>query len=101
MIHWGTVIVDVDYASGKKPLRKTEVLYIDSLNFNIQSMQILRAASLILVFNEIPNKVVIIKLLPQGELEQMALVSETTQGCLTLDCKLLSSSTRLPSTRHA
>ena len=28
-------------------------------------------------------------------------MSETTQGRLTLDCKILSSSTRLPSSRHA
>ena len=76
-------------------------MYIDSLNFNILSIQKLRAASLIPVFNDIPNKVVIKKLLPTGELEQVALMSETTQGRLTLDCKLLSSSTRLPSTRHA
>ena len=61
--HWGTVIVEVDSASGKKPLRLTEVLYIDSLNFNILSMQKFRAASLIPVFNEITNKDVIKKLL--------------------------------------
>ena len=89
--HWGTVIVEVDSACGKKPLRLTEILYIDSLNFNILSMQKLRAASLIPVFNEIPNKVVIKKRLPQGELEQVALMSETKQGRLSLDCKILSS----------
>ena len=64
-------------------------------------MQKLRAASFIPVFNEIPSKVVIKKLLPQGELEQMALMSETKEGRLTLDCKILSSSTQLPSTRLA
>ena len=82
MTHWGTVIVEVDSANGKKPLRLTEVLYIDSLNFNTLSMQKLRAARLIPVYNEIPNKVFIKKLLPHGELEQVALMSETTQGRL-------------------
>ena len=64
-------------------------------------MQKLWAASLIPVFNEIPNKVVIKKLLPQGEPEQVALMSETKQGRLTLDFNILSPSPRLPSTRHA
>ena len=35
----GTVLLQVDSASGKEPLRLTNVLYIDSMQLNILSMQ--------------------------------------------------------------
>ena len=36
--HWGTVTVEVDSASGEKHLRLTDVIFIDSMSFNILSM---------------------------------------------------------------
>ena len=93
--------MEVDSASGKKPLRLTDVLFIDSMSFNILSMPKLRAASFILVYNEVPDKVVIKKLLPQCGMEEVALMSKTKEGSLPLDSKILSSYPKLPSIRQA
>ena len=46
----------------------------------------LLAAGYIPVFNEIPGKAVIKKQISQGTLEQVALMTETKAGRLTLDC---------------
>ena len=88
--HWGTVILQVDSSSGKQPLRLTEVLYIDTLNFNILSLQRLRTAGFIPVYSEMPSKVVIKKRLPIEALQQVALMSESDKGRLTLDCDIIS-----------
>ena len=66
--HWGMILLQVDSAPGKEPLRVTNALYIDSMQFNILSMQKLRSAGFIPVYNEVPSKVVIMKLLPHGGL---------------------------------
>ena len=51
--HWGTIILEVDSLSGKKPLRLTNCLFIDSMRFNILSLQKLREAGFIPVYSEI------------------------------------------------
>ena len=67
--HSGTVIFEVDSAYDKTAIRLQNVLFIESMQFNILSMQQLLATHFIPVYNEIPNKVVIKKLLSNGALE--------------------------------
>ena len=99
--YWGTVMVEVDSAIGKQPLRLTNVLLIESMEFNILSLQKMRAAGFIPVYAEVEGKVVIKKRLPTSALEQVALLSKSIEGRLTLDCKILSPLSPLPSLRHA
>ena len=99
--YWGTVMVEVDSAIGKQPLRLTNVLLIESMDFNILFLQKLRAAGFIPVYAEVEGKVVIKKRLSIGALEQVALQFESKEGRLTLDCTILSTCSRLPSIRHA
>ena len=83
--HSGTVILEVDSQHGKTALRLTNVLFIESMQFNILSLQQLRAADFIPVFNEVANKVVVKKILQHGGVEQVALLSRSKAGRLTLD----------------
>ena len=94
--HAGIVIVEVDSVHGKVPLRLTNVLYIASLPFNILSLQQLVKGDFIPVFNEIPDKVVLKKILSNGGVEQAALLSKSKAGRLTLDCRILSSTPSQP-----
>ena len=64
------------------------------MDFNIISLQKLRAVVFIPVYNEVHAKVVTKKQLPQGDLEQVALMSETKEVRLTLDCTILSQLSR-------
>ena len=66
------------------------------MHFNIISLQRLRAANFVYIFNEIPGKAVIKN--ARGGME--ALMTESKSGRLTLDCKILSTTTPLPSSRH-
>ena len=59
------------------------------MSFNILSLQKLRAADFFYVFREIPGKVVLKKELPNGDLQKVALLTETTAGRMTLDCTIL------------
>ena len=97
--HWGTVMLEVDSHTGKHPLRLTHVLLIESMKFNILSLQKMRAADYIPVYAEVPGKVIIKKKLSTGVLTQVALLSETKEGRLTLDCTILSTPPTLPSRR--
>ena len=67
--HWGTVMLEVDSAWRKRPLRLTNVLLIESMDFNILSLQNIRAAIFIPVYDEVEGKVVIKKKLFTGGLE--------------------------------
>ena len=98
--HSGTIILEVDPVHGKVPFTLTNVLFIDSLPFNIPSLQKLVEGDFIPVYNEIPDKVVLKKILPHGAVEQAALLSKSKAGRLTLDCKILRSTLSQPSTRH-
>ena len=94
----GSVMVEVDSVHGKVPFMLKNVLFIPTMNFNIISLQKLVAANFIPVYNEIPEKVVIKKILQQGGVEQVALLSKSTTGRLTLDCRILRSTVSQPST---
>ena len=67
-----------------------------SLPFNIISLQRLRAANFVYIFEEIPGKAVI----KNARGESVALMTESQSGRLTLDYKILSTPTPLPSNRH-
>ena len=102
--HSGSVMLEVDSSTGKKKLRLDNVLLIESMKFNIVSLQKLRATDFHYVFKEIPGKVVLKKELQNGDKEQVALFTETTSGHMTLDCKiptLLTLPDLLPSCRQA
>ena len=72
------------------------------MHFNILSLQKLREAGFIPVYSEIQDKVVIKKRLQNGGLEQVALMSESSKGRLTLDCKIVSTPlSPIPSLRLA
>ena len=88
--HLETVILQVDFSSGKQPFRLTKVLYIDALSFNILSLQRQRTTGFIPVNSEVPSKLVIKKRLQSGALQQVALMSESDKGRLTLDSKIIS-----------
>ena len=95
MTHSGTIILEVDAESGKQLLQLENVLYMPSMHFNIISLQRLRAAHFVYIFNEIPGKVVI----KNGRGGMVALMTESKCGRMTLDCKILSTNTPLPSSR--
>ena len=59
--HWGTVVLEVDGDNGKQPFWLMEVLLIESMDFNILSLQKLRAAGYIPVYDKVEGKVVINK----------------------------------------
>lgn len=71
----------------------TNVLFIESIQFNILSLQRLLATGYIYTFNIFPGKSVVQKRLPTGSMEQVALFSQSTEGRLTLDCTMTTCST--------
>ena len=93
--HVGTMTLEVDAKVGKQILRLENVLYMPSMNYNIVSLQRLRAAKFIYTFNEVRGKAVIRN--AQGGM--VAFMSESKSGRLTLDCKILSTATTVPSSR--
>ena len=95
--HSGTVILEVDSEYGKTTIILHTVLFIESMQFNILSMQQLLATDFIPVYNEVPNKVVLKNILQHGALEQVALLSASTSSRLTLDYKIFSPPPTLPS----
>ena len=97
----GKLVLEVDSKHGKTALRFTNVLFIESMQFKILSLQQLLAVDFILVFNEVADKVVIKKLLPHGGVEQVALLSRSKVGRLTMDCRIFSSPPTLPSMQQA
>ena len=96
--HHGTVLLQVDSATGKRELKLSNVLLIESMQFNILSLQRVLANGYIYVFNIIPGKTVVQKKLPTGAMEQVALFSQSKQGRLTLDCTMSTWLPTLPST---
>ena len=99
--HWGTMVLEVDGENGKQKLTLKEVLLIPGMDFNIVSLQKFRAAHFVPVYEKVDGKVVINKKDPTGGYTQVALLSESKQGRLTLDCKLISRTPTLPSVRQA
>ena len=93
--HVGTVTLEVDAEVGKQILRLENVLYMPSMNYNIVSLQRLRAAKFIYTFSEVRGKAVI----KNAEGGMVAFMSESKSGRLTLDCKILSTATLVPSSR--
>ena len=91
----------VDSAIRKRELTLSNVLLIESMQFNIFSLQRVLATGYIYTFNLIPGKAVVQKTLPTGAMEQVALFSQSKQGRLTLDCTMSTSLPTLPSTGHA
>ena len=73
--HAGTVMLMVDSATGKRELMLSNVLLIESVQFNIFSLQRVLANGYIYTFNLIPGKAVVQKTLPTGAMEQVALFS--------------------------
>ena len=66
------------------------------MHFNIISLQRLRAANFVYMFNEIPGKAVI----RNARGGMVALMTESKSGKLTLDCKILSTAPPPPSSRR-
>ena len=66
------------------------------MHFNIISLQRLRAANFVYIFNEILGKAVI----ENARGGMVALMTESKSGRLTLDCKILPTTTPLPSSRR-
>ena len=96
--HHGTVMLQVDSATGKRQLKLSNVILIESMQFNILSLQKVLATGYIYTFNLIPGKAVVQKQLPTGAVEQMALFSKSKDGRLTLDCTMTTLLLVLPST---
>ena len=57
--HHGTIMLQVDSATGKRELKLSNVLLIESMQFNILSLQKVLAADYIYTFNLIPRKAVV------------------------------------------
>ena len=85
--HLGTVDLIVRSATGPRLLTLTEVLYIPTMTLNRLSLQKRIMGRFIPVFGEVPNKCIIMKVLPTGDMEQIALIS-IADGRLTLECRL-------------
>lgn len=97
----GTVILHVDSAGGKQQLTLSNVLLIETMQFNIFSLQKLLAADWIYTFNLIPGKAVVQKPSSTGNMEQVALLTRSKEGRLTLDCTTPTSGAVLPTSRAA
>ena len=74
--YWGTIVLQVDGDKGKQPLWLMEVLLIETMDFNIVSLQKLRAAGFIPVYDKVEGKVVINKKIFTGVYTQVALLTE-------------------------
>ena len=67
--HAGTVILEVDAKEGKIALRLKKNLFIESMQYNILSMQQLYTSDFIPVYKEVADKVVLKKILQNGDQE--------------------------------
>ena len=94
--HSGTVLLEVDSEKGKQMLKLENVLFMPCMGFNILSLQKLRAANCIYTFNEVPGKAVI----KNAKGGMVALMTESTCGRMTLDCRILSKAPPLPSSER-
>ena len=99
--HHGTIMLQVDSATGKRQIKLSNVLLIKSMQFNILSLQKVLATGYIYTFNLITGKVVVQKQLPTGAMEQVALFTKSKLGRLTLDCTMTTLLPVLPSTSQA
>ena len=70
-------MLEMDSTSGKQPLRLTNVLLIETMDFNIPILQNLRAVGPIPVYAEMEWKVIIKKWLSTSGMEKVALLYET------------------------
>ena len=74
-----------------------EVLLIETMEFNIVSLQKLRAAGFIPLYDKVEGKVVITEKVSTSRYKQVALLSESNQGRLTLDCEIIHDASTMPS----
>ena len=93
--HWGTVDLTTETASGFTTLHLDEVLHIPTMTFSLLSLQRLIASNVTPIFNIIPSRAVLNKLLSNGTQQQIGLLS-IDKGRFTLDYKL---ATQLPTAK--
>ena len=80
----------MDAKEGKIALRLKNVHFIESMQYNILSMQQLYTSDFIPVYKEVADKAVLKKILPNNHPEQVALLSASKTGRRTLDCRIFS-----------
>ena len=82
---WGSVLLQVDGAAGKKIIRFDETLIIPGISVNLFSLQRVLDMGYLPVYGEVPNKCVIKKVAADRTLTQVATMT-VVKGRSTLDC---------------
>ena len=68
---WGSVLLQVDGADGKKTIRLDETLIIPGISVNLVSLQRVLDMGYLPVYGEVPDKCVIKKVAADGTLTQV------------------------------
>ena len=85
---WGTVLLEVDGANGKRIMRLHETLIVPSINVNLFSLQRALKNGFLPVYDEVEGKCIIKKNIDGGGYSQVATMT-VINGRATLDCKFL------------
>ena len=88
---WGTVLLEVDGANGKRIMKLHETLIVPHINVNLFSLQRVLNHGFIPVYGEVEGKCLIKKRTADGGLSQVATMT-VINGRSTLDCRLLNNS---------
>ena len=93
------MFLKVDDSHGKTILELRDTLHVHVLQTNLMSMQWLRNAKYVFVYDERPRIVVIKKRYANGTLQQVALMSKSPTYCPTLDCLVVHVVLHVPSSK--
>ena len=83
---WGTVLLEVDGADGKRIMRLHETLIVPSINVNLFSLQRVIKKGYLPVYGEVEGKCLIKKRIASGGFSQVATMT-VINGRSTLDCR--------------
>ena len=90
---WGTVLLQVDGADGKRTIKLEETLIVPDIKVNLFSLQRVIKRGFLPVYGEVEGKCLIMKKTSDGKMIQHASMT-MRNGRATLDCKLLNSDLR-------
>ena len=88
---WGTILLEVDGADGKRIMRLHETLIVPSINVNLFSLQRVLKNGFLPVYDEVEGKCIIKKTIDGGGYSQVATMT-VINGRAPLDCRLLNNS---------
>ena len=88
---WGTVLLEVDGADGKRIIKLHQTLIVPNINSNLFSLQRVINHGFLPVYGEVDGKCVIKKINDDGGYSQVATMT-VINGRATLDCRMVENS---------